>query len=75
MSKPSDSSMDLSEILKLAQTDAGRQLIQLFQEMNPNNMDAIKKNAAAGDYRLLQKNVTEFMNTPQAQAIIRKLRG
>ena len=74
MPKLPESSMDYSEILRLAQTDAGRQLIALVQKQGGQQLNSAMQQASEGDYRQLQQTVREFLRTPEAKALAEKLR-
>ena len=74
MPKLPESSMDYSEILRLAQTDAGRQLIALVQKQGGQRLNSAMQQASEGDYRQLQQTVREFLRTPEAKALAEKLR-
>ena len=74
MPKLPESSMDLSEIMKLANSDAGRQLTALMQQRSSRQLDHAMEQASAGDYGLLQQTVREFLASPEARALADQLR-
>ena len=74
MPKLPESSMDFSEIMELAKTDAGRQLIALLQRQQGQRLNSAMEQASEGDYRQLQQTVREFLKTPEAKALAEKLR-
>ena len=74
MPKLPESSMDFSEIMELARTDAGRQLIALIQKRQGQRLNSAMEQASEGDYRQLQQTVREFLKTPEAKALAEKLR-
>ena len=66
--------MDLSEIARLAQSVAGKQLIAMFRSQAGSGLASAMEKASAGDYSQLQASVREFMATPQARELAKKLR-
>lgn len=71
-SKP-ESPMDYAELLRLAQSPAGQQLISALKQSQGNNLNAAMAKAAAGDYTLAKQAITEFLSTPEAKELLQKL--
>lgn len=71
-SKP-DSPMDYSELLQLAQSPAGQQLISALQQSQGSQLNAAMAKAAMGDYSQAKKAITDFLSTPEAQALLKQL--
>lgn len=71
-SKP-ESPMDYAELLRLAQSPAGQQLIAALKQSQGNNLNAAMAKAAAGDYTQVKQAVTEFLSTPEAKELLQKL--
>ena len=67
-----DSSMDMAQLLRLAQTDAGKQLIALLR--GRTDLNGALEQASKGDYRLLQAAVQQLLTTPEARALADSLR-
>ena len=72
MPKTPDPSMDMAQLLRLAQTDAGKQLISMLRGQTALQ-DAMEQ-ASKGDYRLLQATVKQLLTTPEARALAESLR-
>ena len=66
---------DLSELIRLAQTPAGRQLIALLQQQGGSQLQQAVNLAAAGDYTRAKEILSEVLSTPDAQALIKELEG
>ena len=66
---------DMSQLLKLAQSPAGQQLISMLQQSGGNELqDAITK-ASAGDYSQAKKTLSSLLSSPHAQALLKQLEG
>lgn len=64
---------DMGELLRLAQTSAGRQLIAMLQKNGGNRLsDAIGK-AAAGNYQAAKEVLSDMLSTPEAQSLLKEL--
>ena len=68
------SNMDLTEIMRLAQTPAGRQLLTMLQESGGQELQNAITKASGGDYRDAQKAVASFLSDPEARALLEQLR-
>ena len=64
---------DLSELIRLGQTPAGRQLIALLQKQGGSQLQQVITLAAAGDYTRAKATVSELLSTPEAQKLIKEL--
>lgn len=71
-SKP-DSPMDYSELLRLAQSPAGQQLLAALQQSQGEQLNTAMVKAAMGDYSQAKKAITDFLSTPEAQALLKQL--
>lgn len=59
------------EAAKLAQTSAAKQLMALFQQQP--DAKSVASSARKGDIAQAQKGLQEFMENPQAKALLRQL--
>lgn len=66
---------DMGELIRLAQTPAGQQLIALLQKQGGSQLHQAITSAAAGDYCKVKTVLSELLSTPEAQALLRKLEG
>lgn len=75
MSKPGDSGNPVQEAMKLAQTPAGRQLIQLLQATGGQELRSAMTQAAAGDYTKAQQAISSLMQNPEARKLFEQMGG
>lgn len=66
-------SFSMEEAQRLAQTDAGKKLLNLVQTHNSPQLQIAMQQASNGDYAQLQKALSSLMATPEAQALLRQL--
>ena len=69
------SSQSVQEAMKLAQTPAGKQLIQLLQATGGEDLRKAMEQAAAGDYTQAQKAISSLMENPQAKKLLKQMGG
>ena len=74
MLKNSDN-FSMQEALRLANSDAGQQLLALLKQENGSALQRAMDQAGAGDYEQVQKTLGSLLESPQAQALLRQLRG
>ena len=70
-----DTPMDMSQIMRMAQSPAGKKLISLFKSSDGDEMQQAMKRAADGDYSQAKKAIDKFLSTPEASALVEQLRG
>ena len=77
MSKNSDGINDFSvqQAMKLAQSDAGKQLFALLQNTEGEKLQTAMDQAAAGDLEQVKKTMQQIMESGQVQQLIKKMRG
>lgn len=64
---------DLSELIRLAQTPTGRQLIALLQKQGGSRLQQALASAASGDYTNAQAILSELLASPDAQVLLKEL--
>lgn len=64
---------DLSELLRLAQSPAGQQLIALLQQSGGDALQTAVEKASAGDYTQAKKAMSSLLSSPEAQKLLKKL--
>ena len=74
MLKNSDN-FSMQEALRLANSDAGQQLLALLKQENGSALQRAMDQAGAGDYEQVQKTLGSLLESPQAQALLRQLGG
>ena len=70
-----DTPMDMSQIMRLAQSPAGKKLIALIKQNDSDEMQQAMKRAAEGDYSQAKSAINKFLSTPEASTLIEQLRG
>ena len=70
-----DTPMDMSQIMRLAQSPAGKKLIALLKKNDSDEMQQAMKQAADGDYSQAKNAIDIFLSTPEARALVEQLRG
>ena len=70
-----DTPMDMSQIMRMAQSPAGKKLIALLKSSDSDEMQQAMKRAADGDYSQAKKAIDNFLSTPEAGALVEQLRG
>ncbi len=60
------------EILRLARSDAGQQLLQLLNSQHSQAMAQVQ--SSGGDLQQAQQALSGFFSDPKAQELLRKLR-
>lgn len=70
-----DKNFSMQDAMRMANTDAGKQLLKLLQQ---NNADALKQamsQANQGDYSNLSKTLTPLLNSPEVQQLLKQMGG
>lgn len=77
MNKFSDnfSEIDTREAMKLAQSDAARQLFALLNSSNQAMVNAAMAQAAAGNMEQARQTLQQLLATEQAQQLIKQMQG
>lgn len=77
MQKKSDTPNDFSiqDAMKLAQSDAGKQLLALLQQRQSNTLNSAMEQAASGDYQQVKQTVSGLIADPDIKALLDQLRG
>lgn len=66
--------MDLTEIMRLAQSPAGQKLLTMLQQSGGQELRGAMEKASAGDYGDARKTIQSFLANPEAQALLEQLR-
>jgi len=65
----------IREAMRLAQSPAGKQLIQMLQSSGDPNLQRAMSSAASGDYAGAKQALSAIMNNPEAQKLLRQMGG
>ncbi len=67
-------SMDLQQAMKLAQSDAAKQLFTLLQSSNSGTLQSAMEQAAAGNIQQTKALLAQLMADPKTKELVEKLR-
>ena len=63
---------DVQEAIRLANTPAGKQLIQMLQQSDPEALNQASQHARSGNYSQALSAVKKILSTPEGQELIKK---
>lgn len=66
---------DMSQLLRLAQSQAGQQLLALLQKSGGSTLQEAIAQASAGDYAQAKTTLSSLLSSPEAQALLKQLEG
>ena len=69
------SNLSMQELMRLANSPAGQQLLAMFSQMDSAKRDQAAAQAAAGDYAQVKKTLSEILASPQARELMKQLEG
>ena len=72
--KKNSEGFSMQDAYRLAQTDAGKQLIALLQSRNSETIQRAVSQANAGDTAQAQQTLSQLLHSPQIQALVEQLR-
>lgn len=67
--------LPLEQVTKLAGTPRGQAILNQLQTNHANELSNAMKQAQSGDFQQLQKTLSEFLNSPAGQELMKQLRG
>ena len=67
--------IDYSELLKIANSPAGQELMALVQKNKDAHFDEAMREAEAGDFAQAQAVITQMLSSKEGQELIKKIRG
>ncbi|MBQ9762083.1 MAG: hypothetical protein IJV82_03295 [Oscillospiraceae bacterium] len=65
----------VNDAKRLAQSDAGKELMALLQRRDTQALNSAMEQAAAGDMEAAKAAMTSLISDPQVQALLRQLGG
>ena len=65
--------ISMQEVLRLAASPAGQQLIALMQQKGGTKFEQAMQQAAEGDYTGAKRAMESFLTDPQAQRLLKEL--
>lgn len=71
--KSEDFSME--EVMQLAKSPAGQQLLAMLQRANPDTLQQVAGQAAAGHYHQAASTLKTLLSSDETQALMKQLGG
>ncbi len=66
---------NMSDLMKLAQSPAGQQLLTMLQNSNDPALENAMSQASAGNMAEAKKALSSLLSSPQAQALLKQMEG
>ena len=67
--------INLSKLMKIANSTAGQELLSLVQNKKDEKIDEAMQLAQSGDFSQAQEIISKILSTPEAEALMKKIRG
>lgn len=67
--------VDFSELLKIAGSPAGQELMSLIQNNKDEHFDEAIQKAQEGDFSQAQAVLSQMLSSKEAQDLLKKIRG
>lgn len=64
---------DYSQLLKLAQSNTGQQLMALLQKSGADALSSAANKASSGDYTQARSLLNQLLQDPKARALLKQL--
>ncbi len=67
--------IDFSELMRIANSPAGQELISLVQKNKDEHFDEAMQQAQAGDFSQAKAMISQILSTQEARDLMKKIRG
>ena len=67
--------LPMEQLIKLANSAQGQALLAQLQQNYPDALQSAAAQAQAGNYEAVKKTMSEFLSTPDGQALMQQMRG
>ena len=67
--------IDLSELMKIASSPAGQELMALVQKNKDEHFDEAMVQAQSGDFSQAKEMLSQMLSSKEAQDLLKKIRG
>lgn len=64
---------DLTTLLKIAQSPAGKKLLSILQSSNPAELETVTAAAAAGNLEDAKQKISAMLSSKEAQDLLKEL--
>ena len=65
----------IQEAIRMAQTPAGKHLIQMLRSSGDPNLQKLISNTSAGDQEAAKQALSAILNNPEVQKLLRQMGG
>ena len=69
------SKFSIQDAMRMANTDAGKQLLNLLQQSNSEALNKAMAQANAGDYNNLSQTLAPLLASPEVQKLLKQMGG
>ncbi len=66
---------NMSDLMRLAQSPAGQQLLAMLQNSNSGALENAVKQASAGNMTEAKNALSSLLSSPEAQALLQQMEG
>lgn len=70
-----DQERTVAEAMRLANTDAGKQLLALLKSQQPGALETAMNQAQAGNYDAIKQTMSAALSSPEVQRLLKQMRG
>lgn len=63
----------IQQAMRLANTNAGQQLLSMMKRSDPKILQKAAGEAASGNYEQLKQTMSAFLSSPEARALLEQL--
>lgn len=70
-----DKNFSMQDAMRMANTDAGKQLLNLLQQNNADALKCAMSQANEGDFSNLSKTLAPLLSSPEVQQLLKQMGG
>lgn len=70
-----DQERTVAEAMRLANTDAGKQLLALLKSQQPGALETAMNQAQTGNYDAIKQTMSAALSSPEVQRLLKQMRG
>ena len=63
----------IQEAMRLANSEAGQQLLAMMKSSDPQTLQKAASQAASGNYEQLKQTMSAFLSSPEARSLLEQL--
>ncbi len=65
----------MQEAMRLANSEAGKQLLAILKQSDSNHLQQAMDQAAAGDFETMRKTLSPLLESQEVQSLLKELGG